>query len=439
MRTERVDRSDGAAVAPNVSVACAAELERVAQRLAAARQRIAGREPREIAAALAQVAANWTRAGSPWMERAIDALAAAGPHSRPMLQRSLPRMIAPLLGGSLEDLVCRELGNWRAIECGRTPRLVLHVLPSNMPAHAAIPSALTLLLRSAALLKTGRDDRIFPPLWIDSIRAVDAELAECVAAVYWPGSQPVMLEVAASHADLVVASGSDAAISALRRQCTARFIGHGHRISFAVVCRDSQSMTTAASLADDVALCDQLGCLSPQVCFIEGDLPTAVAFAERVCAALATLAVSLPPAPMSSGEVLDVRRFRDAAAWRGFNRASRLAFEVSADPASGTVVVEDEPALKPTPLHRCLRVVPIPRLENVTEIVAPHRAVLEAAGIAIASEEAASVRRRLGEVGVSHIVPVGDMQRPTLAWWPGGRPRLAEWMGRGPTEAVEGP
>lgn len=424
-----VSSGDGA-----LPMTTAIELERILKELAAARDRIVARRPRDIAAVIARLAEEWTRRGSPWMARAIDQLAAAGPHSRPMLAAALPRMIEPLCGAALDELVKRELGDWTDLDRAPAPRLILHVLPSNMPAHAAIPSALSLLLRSTALLKAGRDDRFFPDLWIASLREIDPEIGACIATAYWPGADRALLGRAMAAADLVVASGSDPTIDAIPRGFRGRFIGLGHRISFAVVGREFRSASTAEMLAQDVAICDQLGCLSPQVCFVEGDRDSTAEFARRVCAALAHCAVSLPASPMSIGEVLDERRFRDAAAWRGYGRATPVLFAVSESPGSGVVTVEEGGVLEPTPLHRCLRMVPIENADRLETVVGPHRKHLEAAGLAVDQGRFEVLADRLRHAGVPHIVRIGEMQRPTLAWQPGGRPRLADWL-HGATES----
>jgi hypothetical protein len=414
------------------------EVGAVAARLLAARREIAARDPRAVAAVLSRVAESWLAPGSHWMRRAIDGLAATGPFTRPMLELGLPRMIEPLAGAALETLVRRELGGWAALAAAPVPRLILHVLPSNLPGHAAIPSALTLLLRAAALLKSGRDDRVFAPLWAASIGEIDAALGACVESLYWPGGAGgAAADAAIAAADLVVAAGGDAAVAALRRRCAAagvRFVGHGHRISLALVGREALHRASARALAADVALWDQLGCLSPQVCFVEGDRHQARRFAAAVRDELAVLAQALPPGSMSIGEILDVRRFRDAAAWRGFGDGEASLFAVGGREDGGSVAVVDEPALRPTPLHRCLRVVPIADVARVEAIVEPHRNLVEAAGIAVAEGRSAAVAAMLERAGVSHVTRLGDMQRPDLSWRQGGRPRIGEWCG----DRVEG-
>ncbi len=404
-------------------------LRETVDELRAARERLARRDPRDVAGVLERVVALWLAVDSPWMKRAVDELSEVGVFSRPMLEYALPRMIAPLAGGALEELVCRELGGWRTIEDGSGPGLILHVLPSNLPGHAAIPSALTLLLRAAALLKPGRDDRSFAATWIGSIRAVDRELGECVDAVYWPGGSRELENEAMATADLVVAAGSDVAIDELRARCTTRFIGHGSRISIAMVAGESLDHGAARSLAEDIAVWDQLGCLSPQVCFVEGDLATARTFGEKLRGSLEGLASALPPGRLSTAEILAERRFRDEAAWRGFATGEVDLFSVASDPGAGSVAIETEPSLRPTPLHRCVRIVAVEALEDSFPIVAARHERVEAVGVAADVVRFEEIAASLRAAGLAHVVRLGQMQKPDLAWRQGKRPRIAEWCG----------
>ncbi len=405
------------------------ELAFVVERLVASRCALLGRDPRSIAAVVERAAEQWLIDESPWMCRAVDALAAAGPFSQAMLRYALPRMIEPLVDGALERLIEREVGGWSALERVDSPTLVLHVLPSNLPGHAAIPSALTLLLCSAALLKPGRDDRVFAGMWIESIRRVDADVGACVASVYWAGGSREVEDYAMNAADVVIAAGGDAAVAALRARCGGRFIGHGSRLSVALVARDSLDDLAAAGVVDDVAIWDQRGCLSPQVCFIEGSLDDARAFARRVQAGLSGASEVLPPARMEVGEILDERRFRDRAEWRGFAAGETDLYAVDGPPGAGSIAIEREFRLESTPLHRCLRVVAVDDLARVAALLAQNPARIEAAGVAASPQRFEEIAHALHSAGLGHVVPLGTMQKPDLSWRQGNRPRIAEWCG----------
>lgn len=400
----------------------AADLAATIDGLRAAQRALAARPRAEVLAVLAAVADAWLAPASPWLERAVATLPAATGFSAPMIRRALPAMIEPLRAAELLPLVEHQAGARRA------PALILHVLPGNLPGLAAIPAALSLAIGAAALLKPGHGDRVFPSLFIESVAARDPGLAAGLAAVYWAGTDRRTGDAALAAADLVVAAGDDATIADLARRTRGRFIGHGHRLSFAVVSAElAADDATAADLAFDVAAWDQRGCLSPQVCFVEGDRAAATAFAERLAAALLPLADALPPAPLSLGERLAIRRLRDEAEWVSFD-GERPSLFAAADEAAGTVVVEPRPRLCPSPLGRSLRVMPIAACAALPELLAPHRALLEGAGLAAPPQRWAELAARLRAGGVHLVSRLGAMQRPPLDWPQGGRPRLAEWL-----------
>ncbi len=388
--------------------------------LRAARPALAARPRAEVLASLADVVEAWLAPQSVWMARAVAALPAATGYSPPMIRHALPALLEPLR--RLPELVAAEAGG----RCG--PGLILHVLPGNLPGLAAVPMALSLAVGSTALLKPGRGDRAFPPLFVESIAAHDPQLADALAVHYWPGGERAREDAALAAADLVVAAGDDAAITALANRARGRFIGHGHRVSFAVVSREQAGDVAAASaLAEDVATWDQRGCLSPQLCFVEGDRDDAAAFAQLLFSALAALADSLPPAELLIGERLAIRRWRDSAAWESFG-GEPCVLHALADEAGGSVVLDGRPRFQPSPLGRSLRVMPVRRVADIAALIAAARPWLECAGLAAPSERWDERAAGLRAGGVHRVCRLGEMQRPPLDWRQGGRPRLADWV-----------
>ena len=204
----------------------------LAARIAALRQGQVGlsARPREqILAVLTDAVERWLAPESPWFARALQLLPAATGFSPAMIRHALPTMLAPLRGDALAEIIATEVGTRRG------PALILHVLPGNLPGLAAVPAALSLAIGSSAVLKPGRGDRVFPTLFAASLAECDGGLGACVAAPYWPGGTRECEDVALATADLVVAAGDDETIAALAARARGRFIGHGHRISFAVV------------------------------------------------------------------------------------------------------------------------------------------------------------------------------------------------------------
>lgn len=407
-----------------------AELGSIIAKLHGAQRPLAVRSTESIVAALADVVDAWLAPRSAWRARAERALADSTGFSPAMLSYALPTMLAPLRGGALADLLAAQ------VRARRGPALIVHILPGNLPGLAAIPAALSLAIGSTTLLKAGRGDRVFPALFAASIAERDAELGAAVAACYWPGGGRDCEDVALAAADLVVASGDDATIGDLAGRARRRFIGHGHRVSFAVAAAEvvadrAGAQRAAEQLAEDVVLWDQRGCLSPQLCFVEGTIDAACRFGELVAEALRPLAQRLPAARMDEAERLAVRRLRDEAEWRGLGGERAALFALDGD-GDGTVVVEPAPIFRPTPLCRSLRVLPVADLTELAAALAPVRAVLEGAGLAAPPRRWPELADWLAARGVHRVCGLGDMQRPPLDWRQGGRSRVGDWVAEPP-------
>jgi hypothetical protein len=273
---------------------------------------------------------------------------------------------------------------------------------------------------------------VFPALFARSLAEVDADLGACIAACYWRGGDRTVEAAAFAAADLVVASGDDATLAEIRARCSARFIGHGHKISFAVIDAEvlrSSALTAAAAtgLALDVAIWDQRGCLSPQLCFVEGHFDQASSFAHLLAGELDRLSARLPSGDKSVEEHVAIRRFRAEAEWAAPGRQRPLLLGSGAT-TDWTVVVEPHPVFRPTPLGRSLRILPLQDLSQLPPLLEPVRSSLEGAGRAVAPGREAKLDQLLAAAGVHHIAPLGAMQRPTLSWKQGGRPRVADWV-----------
>jgi hypothetical protein len=415
--SNRIDTSPSVANPRDVAASIAA--------LRDAHHGLTARPREQILAVLADVIDRWLAPESPWFARALQLLPAATGFSPAMINRALPTMLAPLRGSALAELLAAEVG------ARRGPPLIVHILPGNLPGLAAIPAALSLAIGSATLLKAGRGDRVFPSLFAASVAECDRDLGACVAATYWPGGGRECEEVALAAADLVVASGDDETISSLAARARGRFIGYGHRVSFAVVAREVADNPAAAggaaeALAEDLSLWDQRGCLSPQLCFVEGGFDAARRFGAAVARALGPLAQRLPPSPPSAAECLALRHFRDDAEWRRIGRMRVECFDVGA-PGEGTVVVEADAVFRPTPLCRSIRVQPIANVDALAALLPAVRSWLEGAGLAAAPERWAEFSDRLEKAGVHRVCALGEMQRPPLSWRQGGRPRVGDW------------
>jgi hypothetical protein len=164
----------------------------------------------------------------------------------------------------------------------------------------------------------------------------------------------------------------------------------------------------AEGLARDIALFDQRGCLSIVAVYTAGD---AEALADRLEGALADRARAWPPGPTDPAVQAGVQQLRLEAEMRGL-RSPRLPL------SAGTVLMDPDPAFRPTPGLRTVRVHPLPDLELLPAVLAPWQGRLQ--GAALAGQDAWSLVPQLENLGISRCAAPGDLQSPDARWHNGG-------------------
>jgi len=406
--------------------------------IAAARQaarELQRRPVDEILGVLDRVVATWQRPEAPWRRWAERELPAVAGFSAAMIRHGLPRLLAPWRAAAIRALLDAELGDRRRLDdvvdgCRVVgPSVVTHVLSGNLPGLAAPPILLSLAIKSACVVKPAAGEPAFADAFVASLGDVDDGLRRCVVVAHWRGGDRRSEDVAFGASRVVVASGSDAAIAALAASVPGRFIGHGHKISFAVVAREclgdpASAQRVARRLAYDVSLWDQQGCLSPQLCYVEsGARISPHGFAEMLAEALAYWATALPPRSLDFEDKTALLRARQTAEWQ-----EGVFLLASPESTAWTVTVEPDAAFVPSCLNRFVRVKVVDDVMQIGPLLSGHRRHLEAAGVAIGADRRAALTTMLAASGVHRACAIGRMQDPPVSWRQSGRPRVAEWV-----------
>ena len=390
----------------------------------AARSALAATPIRARAEALAAAARRWQR----------DAALAATVSERSGLSPAMVDAVLPLAAEALTApamvaLVERELGRGAADAPPLAgPRVVLHVLASNVPALALPAIALGALAGAVVVVKSGRDDPASAPAFADALGAEMPELAATIVAAYWPGGTPELEDAVLARADVTVLTGGDAALAALAPRVRGRRVLHGPRTSVAAVGRDAlaDAAGVAAAIAWDAALYEQRGCLSPHAVWVEeGGAASPDELAAALVAALEGMRDRLPAGLAPVEERAAVRVAWDAAEHEGKTR-------LLGAPGAG-VVLHGDAAPRPCVGGRTLRVHPMRNLAALPGLLPPGG--IECVGIA--GGDPAALAAPLRARGVARLCPVGRMQRPGLSWPRGQQPPLGVLLGSGGDPVIE--
>lgn len=408
-------------------------MQELIEALRSAQEGLAERSVDQILSVLDRVVDRWLDRRDPIRREAEERLADVTGLAPAMLERGLDQMVGRVRGvGALLD---QDLGSRQALDRfvergpgirGRAfgPGLLVCIFSGNVPGIPAFDMALALALKSACLARPASEEPLFAGLFARSVAEVDPDLGGALAVRRWGYEETLPLE----RAGAVLAYGSDASLAEIRRRVPpgVTFLGHGHKVGFAVVAREAATAETARLLALDVAMYDQQGCVSPHVAYVEegGALPPE-AFAQACGEALAELEARMPRSPLTRAEALALRSARDEAEFTAeavFGSPENLAW---------TVVHHGRPAFLPSPLNRMLRTFAVSDLAQVPAAVAPLAGLLQTVAWAGPPERLDPLAAELGRLGASRVCPVGRVQEPDPRWHHDGLPTagsLVRWL-----------
>ena len=292
-----------------------------------------------------------------------------------------------------------------------------------LPTFVAIVAPLA--LRSPVLVKPSAHDPCRPRSSRARSASGDPLLGACVEIAAFHRDDASSL-AALCEAECVVATGSDCghspALPASQRRRPRRFVGYGHRESLVVLgpaaTRGDALAAIAASVALDVALWDQLGCLSPLAVHVVGsDRAAAARVGEALADALADAQTRWPRGATDTEAAAAIARERAEAEMRD-------ALLFASRGTEWSVVIEPDAQRRPAPLHRFVRISPSRDVDACLAALRPHGATLQ--GVALAGFGAAhdEIAARLTEIGASRICAPGTLQSPPLDWPRDGLPVL---------------
>ncbi len=397
------------------------------------REVLAERPVLEILDAIDRAARRLTRPGEPLYDELVDTLPHLTGYSTRMIEIGLERMGAGWTADALRAAIGDEFGGLEVLDDFQPrptggfqrafgPSLTVHIFSGNIPGVSVSSLIRALCVKSASFGKMAASEPYFAVCFARALAQEDHELASCVAVSHWPGGSEDLEAVAFSEAGAVIAYGSDETISAIgcRVPPSVRFIGYPNRVGAALVTRGALTRKAAPELASraarDVVTFDQQGCVSPHAIYAEagGDVSPAD-FAEHLTYALQELSREIPRGTMTPGESALIHQLRAHAELRG---ATVLASERGTE---WTVIVEERAEFEPSPLNRVIYVRSVDDLSEAVialETVGPH---LQTVAVAGETDEVRSLAGRLGAIGATRVVPVGEAAWPAPHWHHDGR------------------
>jgi acyl-CoA reductase-like NAD-dependent aldehyde dehydrogenase len=390
--------------------------------LARMRGRAGRGETGDRAACVARAARRFLDPDDRLRRRALQALPGLTRFSRAMIEETLPRVFAPLADA--------EALRKAASAAGRVVNLLGIVAAGNIPGVALLKTALALTAGAACVVKTAAGEPLLTALFAEALDAVDPSLGSALAVTWWEGGSSEGEEALVRGVDSLVAYGADASVAALAARRSARFVGFGHKLSVALVRLDRPGdvRSLAAAAAVDVALYDQLGCLSPQTLYVVGAEPTRRReLVDRLAEALDEAEARWPRGELGGAEAVAIRRLRDEYEWREVGGEG-----VSLRAGKEWTILEDPiPGFRPSPLHRTIFVRPLEAIAELRAALGEWLPRVECVGMGPWPD--AETGRSLAALGVPRVAALGRMQDPGLDWRQGGMDPMAGIIAGEPT------
>jgi Acyl-CoA reductase (LuxC) len=355
----------------------------------------------------------------------ITRIAEGSGFSPQLIAASLQGLLAPFLDGAhLEDFA-RKLKTRR--------ELVGFVMPGNIAGGGLHEVVIALLAGCSVMIKSATAEPFFFRELAKAVARADGDLAHRLAVFDWGRQQIDLTSAMRECCDRIAFFGDDATIASFDRPGD-RYAdnsgrgddlsGFGDRVSCAIVMSDGGSSGEDRAperlLARDIVLFEQRGCLSPHHIFIHDVVGSyALAFAEKLAAALDGLARELPPTTkLRLEDAAAIRRVRETARWQGLGGRQVRMWEGSN--LGWTVIFDRTSAFVDSPGFRTVRVSPFADLDDLARRVEPARGRLEACAIAGSSSLNGDVRSLVEMFGASYVCDAGTMQSPPIEWPHGG-------------------
>jgi len=359
---------------------------------------------------LATAFERWLARGFADREAALAQIAASSGWSRELLDESIDALLAPFTRDALISLASTLMPR---------ARLGGFIMPGNAPGAGMHELVASLLAGSAALIKTSQREPHFFAAFMQTLRAIDPGVGSLLEVISFGREREDLSHAMLTKCDFVVALGDDASIAHLSGN--RRIFGFGSRTSGALIslAPPANVARLALSLARDVVLFEQQGCLSPHHVFVaDADLASMHDFTTTLCDVLISFATTLPGAKLSFNSAAAIRRLRERARWRSIGGHPIELFE--GGNMSWTMVLEPDARFTLSPGYRCVTVSAVRDHNDLAIRVAPVAGRLEAFALSVPAHARARFVDVLAGAGVTYVCDPGKMQSPPVNWPHGG-------------------
>jgi hypothetical protein len=369
----------------------------------------AGPSAERMTDALARTFALWRSRDYARRREAIAAISHSAGYSVAMLENSIDALLKPFTSDGLMLMAGTAA---RPTSNVNRPKTVGFTVAGNVAGAGIHEIAIALIAGARVAIKTATAEPIFFREFARTLAEIDRDYGARIEVRHWSRERSDLTAALLEDCDLVVAYGDDATIESLHRR---NVIGFGSRVSGALIAPDGISSSRideiAGLLARDVALFEQLGCLSLHHVFVVSpDGRAARELAIRMSAALESLGKSMPPARLPLRDAGAIRGVRERARWRQIAGEPVELFEGRG--LEWTLIFERrEDSFRISPGFRTVHVSAVRDLAEFRACIAPLSGRIEA--MAVVGEDCEIEARAMA---IPYVCSPGEMQSPPIDW-----------------------
>ena len=291
--------------------------------------------------------------------------------------------------------------------------IILHVSPGNVFVGGIDSLMYGMLSKNINLLKVSSADPVFPLLFAKSINDVDngRHLSNSFCILNFPGSDDKITKMMKERCDGIVVIGGEEAVRSYREDLPlgTRLVEYGPRYSFSIITEggfnESKPSDVFEKCAKDIVMWEQRACSSPQVIYVEDSI--AGKFLEALPGYLEKANNDYPQGEITFDEKVEILKAREMG--RIMEAEEKAVIHNSPRSMRWTVIFEESPDFKISPLNRTIYVKPFRSWADITAQLIKIKDYLQSVGLLATDAQIKIFSQALARIGVSRITSIGSL------------------------------
>lgn len=335
-------------------------------------------------------------------------------HVEPSLRAILESLTSPdLLEAAVEELSVNAIPSV----------LTGHVLAANTPLLGWSSILRSIIVGTPSIVKlSSRKPDVMSQLLMRLLESEYTEAASTVSLIMWERSNAPLLDCLLNSCETVAIYGNDETQRTITNRApkATKLLHYGNRLSISIVDPEICSNSDYESIASDVLLADQLGCLSCKYIFVRSSGENLTQFSKVLSRQLSALSVKLP---RLSRELEGRAEIIEQCQLASMSETHQAIVGRNADNA---IVINHSKQLNFCSASRVVSVVPFESYRDLLPATRLLAGLVQGISTnAVAPVDFVQVRSVAIALEASWLCKIGHLQRPPLYWPDDGIPAFA--------------